>query len=523
MANKTNYPNPLLRGGPQHKHYDRDNTTTTPLAGGATFTGVKQLNTFNDVMVECATDQDGILYLDFSGDGVNWDASTPLVVVAGVTLTEVHLKGPRYFRVRLTNTSGTTQTYLRLHTYHGDMAHQAATTNAVSTTSFNSRAAATLAAGATFQGVGEEVSMYGRAGIAVVSDNATDGVLTIEVSQDNVTWGGPTRTWADTRFSQPHMWNIVEKYFRIKYVNGTTEATNLAIQVQYSINADIFLAHQMTETFKDETEAIATRSVLVGVDNDGVYRNVPVDDSGQLAVNVHDQKTRSLDFFFGRLDNLTTLSADANPEDTTLTLTTTTGFTAGKTIGVFSADIVDDFYLGGQIGAPVGSVVTVDTPVDVALASTSAVAAVTTNMAVDGATTTQIFQIGPVAAGSTSVVDITRVMGHILDSTAMDDGKFGGITALTNGVVLRKTDGVITNLWNVKTNADLQLLCYDFSYSDKAPGGQFGCNWRNSYAGQGNHGVVLELLPGEYLEVLIQDDLTGLDSFTMMAQGHFKD
>ena len=34
---------------------------------------------------------------------------------------------------------------------------------------------------------------------------------------------------------------------------------------------------------------------------------------------------------------------------------------------------------------------------------------------------------------------------------------------------------------------------------------------------------ILELLPGEYLEFLIQDDLTGLDEFTMMAQGHFKD
>ena len=96
--------------------------------------------------------------------------------------------------------------------------------------------AATLAAAATFQGVGEDVSKYGRAGIAITSTNATDGVLTIETSHDNVTWGGPTRTWADKRYAQPHMWEIVEKYFRIKYVNGTTEALGLAIQVQYSTN-----------------------------------------------------------------------------------------------------------------------------------------------------------------------------------------------------------------------------------------------------------------------------------------------
>ncbi len=77
--------------------------------------------------------------------------------------------------------------------------------NTISTSSFNSRDAATFAAAATFQGVGEDVSAYGRAGISIKSDNATDGTLTIETSHDNVIWGGPTRTWANTSIAQPHM------------------------------------------------------------------------------------------------------------------------------------------------------------------------------------------------------------------------------------------------------------------------------------------------------------------------------
>jgi len=239
-------------------------------------------------------------------------------------------------------------------------------------------------------------------------------------------------------------------------------------------------------------------------------------------IRVLDQTSQSIDFFFGRLDTLTTLAAQADPEDKTLTLTSATGFVDGTRLGIFSADDPDVIYLGDQIGAPAGNVVTVDSPIDQTLPVASAVAGVTTNMAVDGSSTTQVFQIGPVGAGSTSVVDITRIMGHLLDSTAMDDGKFGGISALPNGVVLRKNDGVMKNLWNVKTNADLALICFNFNYSDKAPGGQFGANFRNTFGGQGAHGVVLELLPGEYLEVLIQDDLTGLDEFRMMAQGHFK-
>jgi len=250
--------------------------------------------------------------------------------------------------------------------------------------------------------------------------------------------------------------------------------------------------------------------------------DVNLAEGGTFNVNVIDQTTRPFDFFFGRLDGLTTLSSQANPEDKTLTLTDTTGFVDGTHVGVFSAENPDVFYLGTQLGAPVGNVITVDTPIDQTLQINSAIATTTINMAVDGSVTTQHFQIGPVGVGSTQIVDITRILGHILDSSAMDDGKFGGIPALTNGIVLRKNDGVIFNYWNVKTNADLALICFNFNYSDKAPGGQYGCNFRNTFAGQSTHGVVIELLPTEYLEILIQDDLTNLDEFKMMAQGHFR-
>jgi hypothetical protein len=62
-----------------------------------------------------------VLYFDFSNDGTNWNVFPP----AGFTLTagvyEAHkaLKAGRYFRARVTNTSGSNQTYLRLYTYFG--------------------------------------------------------------------------------------------------------------------------------------------------------------------------------------------------------------------------------------------------------------------------------------------------------------------------------------------------------------------------------------------------------------------
>lgn len=142
-------------------------------------------------------------------------------------------------------------------------------------------------------------------------------------------------------------------------------------------------------------------------------------------------------------------------------------------------------------------------------------------MAVNGAVTTQVFQIGP--TGGVIEVDVTRLMGYLQSGTAMDDSLFGSLGALTYGIVLRHKNGTTQNIWNAKTNGEMALLCYDFTYTTKAPAGQFGARFRNSYGGQDKHGVTIRLDPGDTLELLVQDDLTGLGVFNMIAQGHIVD
>ena len=72
--------------------------------------------------MSCITDQAGILYFDFSNDGTNWNVFPPsgFTLVAGVHEAHKALKAGRHFRVRVVNTSGSNQTYLRLYTYFGD-------------------------------------------------------------------------------------------------------------------------------------------------------------------------------------------------------------------------------------------------------------------------------------------------------------------------------------------------------------------------------------------------------------------
>jgi hypothetical protein len=120
-------------------------------------------------------------------------------------------------------------------------------------TSILNSTTASLAGGATFQGVGENVEEYGVVSVSVFTPFgvSTDGTLWVEVSRDGVNWGGPPRTWVDTSTAQPHMRTISEKYFRIRYVNGTTPTgATFSIQTQFAVNRSILLGHQVDETLR---------------------------------------------------------------------------------------------------------------------------------------------------------------------------------------------------------------------------------------------------------------------------------
>lgn len=243
--------------------------------------------------------------------------------------------------------------------------------------------------------------------------------------------------------------------------------------------------------------------------------------NGGVPVNVQDQTSKALDLPFLLSEAQTTLTADASVYDTTLALTSATGFVAGNVVGLFSGAGL--FYFGKQVGAPSGNTITLDTPIDGDFSSTgSAVISATDGLNVDGSGTTKVFQIGPIGVGANQpMVDITKISGYIQTDSAMDDALFGNISELAKGIVLRHVNSVVDNIWTAKSNGELALLCAsDFNYTDKAPAGSFGARFTYSLAGQDNHGVTVRLDPGETLQLLVQDDIDGLEKFSMLAQGH---
>lgn len=136
-----------------------------------------------------------------------------------------------------------------------------------------------LASGETFQGTGENVEKWGTISVSVFTpiDEPTAGTLYFEVSRDGINYGGPSRVFTNTSTSQPHMWTVAEKYFRIRYINGSSTASTFQIQTQYSVNRPLILGHQVNETILDEYETTLVKSISVGKDPVGAYTNHKTD------------------------------------------------------------------------------------------------------------------------------------------------------------------------------------------------------------------------------------------------------
>lgn len=144
------------------------------------------------------------------------------------------------------------------------------------------------------------------------------------------------------------------------------------------------------------------------------------------------------------------------------------------------------------------------------------------NLAVNGASTPVIFRFKPTTTTRAVKWHITHISFHLEDNSEMDDSLFGGITALTKGILLRKVDGEVFNYLNIKDNASFRLKCDESQYATKAKSGFCGLNATKRFNGTSYEGVVMELdssLNGE-IQIVVQDDLTGLTNFNVFIHGH---
>jgi hypothetical protein len=145
-----------------------------------------------------------------------------------------------------------------------------------------------------------------------------------------------------------------------------------------------------------------------------------------------------------------------------------------------------------------------------------------TNMAVNGSVTPQVFGLRVSDPGLPLTVDVTRLM-FLCTSVALNDlSTFGDIAGgLAKGIQIRKRDGTFNNIFTAKTNGELEGIMFDFHIHAKTNPvqGQDGFTGRLTFGGQSKMGVVVRVGPDEDLECIIQDDLSSLTTFIVIAEG----
>jgi len=245
-----------------------------------------------------------------------------------------------------------------------------------------------------------------------------------------------------------------------------------------------------------------------------------IESNNAFAVNIQDQHSPTFDDLFAMEISSFTISADttaATPTTVPNTFTATAGHGIVTTDEIILLDVAQNKSFSSIVTNVSVDEITVAKPLDISyLADSTLGRIVTTNMAVDGSVTPKIFS----ARAGTTELDTTRVIITMISGTSMDDSKFGGISALTNGFAFRILNGFIKTIFNFQTNQDIKQFCYDVNYSDKAPAGSYGLSARISFAGQDKHGVTLRIGEDDYLQWIVQDDQTGQDSIRVSLMGH---
>lgn len=259
------------------------------------------------------------------------------------------------------------------------------------------------------------------------------------------------------------------------------------------------------------------QNVLIsGRKTDGIPSAIKTDDNGSLDVYLQDQNTTLYNFYVKRLLNQATLASNTVLNSRTLLLVAGHGFTTGEYISLLEGS---QTYQGEVINV-VTNTITVDSPLDYTFTTAATVRRTTIELNIDGSSTAQTYNIVP---NVSQVWDVVSMIFAIEDEVIMDTAKFGGITALTNGVIVRKKqNGNYNNIFTIKTNGEFELCNGVVNYQAKAPSGVYGIISKHTFGGQENFGVVIRLdgSKGEELQIIIQDNLSALSSFRASTQLH---
>jgi hypothetical protein len=212
----------------------------------------------------------------------------------------------------------------------------------------------------------------------------------------------------------------------------------------------------------------------------------------------------------------TTLTGVTALDDYVVNVTSAASFAVGQLLTIYS--VASNRVYFADVLAINTLAITLDRPLDFAFAIGDVVSVGNTNMAVDGSVTPQIFGVRNPAVEDISLeIDVSRIMLSMLTDTEPQLSDFGDITGgITRGVHIRRVDGTYQNICNFKSNMEMKEIMFDLEIQTVSKNAQNGITGGFTFELLGQ---VVRIGAGEDLQIIIQDDLTSLTSFKIIAEG----
>jgi hypothetical protein len=274
---------------------------------------------------------------------------------------------------------------------------------------------------------------------------------------------------------------------------------------------------------------------IAGIDVNGNVVEVPIEVDGSIPVMTQNRTTPSVEHFMYQELNDVVITGTPAKGTNVLTLSPGHSFVApvAPNKDYLNIHYVDEG-IGGFVGvrfnqfavvAVVGDQVTITPPLpyDLDPAKVEFSKRVNVNMGIAGGTLAAPIKFQTYPPDGLKW-DLTRLIADMILTSAADDGKFGNIPALANGVYFGFESPAFTEYQlSIFDNGGWRASAYDVETTIRSGGGgDFGLAVRKTSAGEDKLGVAIRLdgALGDSFVKYLQDDLALLGRYRIRVMGH---